>query len=201
MITVEFRAELGPEERAELDEMIAEAAAYDAEAGFSTVEPAGGAERDADGGSEVFQAVARLNPGMHGSPDTPLVAFLRLDVDRAGGAVAQLLVHRDYRSLGIGTLMLELLSERDGDGWAGTGAVSISGWARGGHPAAERMARRLGAQVERSTFKLMRGDEVRLVEAADEASVLMARSEGFVHEHTDVCYVWRIQVPQAPAAP
>lgn len=200
MITVDFRDELGADERAELEALIAEAASYDSEAGFSSVElPTERAISEAN--HEVFQAVARLNPGMHGSPATPAVAYLRLDVDRAGGAAAQLLVHRSYRSLGIGTLMLELLSEREGAGWAGTGAVSISGWARGNHPAADRMARRLGAEVESSMFKLMRGDEVRLVEAADEASVRAARSEGFVHEHTDVCYVWRLQVPQAPAAP
>jgi mycothiol synthase len=191
VITVAFRVELSANERAELEAMIADAAAYDEEAGFSSAAPAS----SADANREVFQAVARLNPGLHGSPESPLVAFLRLDVDRAGGADAQLLVHREYRSLGIATLMLELLSEREGDGWAGTGAVSISGWARGSHPAAERMARRLGADVEGSTLKLMRGDEVRLVDADDEAAVLTARHEGFVHEHTDVRYVWRVPVP------
>ena len=191
MITVDVRDELGDDERAELEALIAEAAAYDEEAGFSTVElaPAG------DGNNVVFQAVARLNPGMHGSPDSPLVGFLRLDVDRAGGAVAQLLVRPDYRSLGIGTLMLELLSEREGDGWAGTGAVSISGWARGSHPAAERMARRLGAELTASSWKLQRGDEVLYVDADDEPAVLTARRDGFVHEHTDVRYTWRITVP------
>ncbi len=142
--------------------------------------------------------MARLNPGMHGSPDSPVVGFLRLDVDRAGGAVAQLLVRRDYRSLGIATLMLELLSEREGDGWAGTGAVSITGWARGSHPAAERMARRLGAEVTASRWKLMRGTDVLYVDADDEPAVLAARRDGFVHEHTDVCYLWRIKVPHAP---
>ncbi len=201
MITVDFRDELGAQERAELEALIAEAAAYDEEAGFSTVEPAG----EPTGNVEVFQAVARLNAGMHGSSETPLVAFLRLDVDRAGGGVAQLLVRRGYRSLGIATLMLELLSEREGQGWAGTGAVSISGWARGNHPAADRMANRLGAEVERSTFKLVRGDgpdpQVRYVDAAEEAAVLAARADGFVHEHTDICYVWRAAVPQSPVSP
>ena len=37
MITVGFRDEIGPEERAELEAMVADAAAYDEEAGFSTV--------------------------------------------------------------------------------------------------------------------------------------------------------------------
>ncbi|HUR72925.1 MAG TPA: hypothetical protein VMZ00_01540 [Sporichthya sp.] len=194
MITVDFRTELDADERAELEAMIAEAASYDSEAGFSSVEFASGP----DGKHELFQAVARLNPGMHGSPDSPLVAFLRLDVDRAGGALAQMLVRRDYRSLGIGTLMLELLSEREGAGWAGTGAVSISGWARGNHPAADRMARRLGAEVDRTVWKLIRGEgadvEFRYVDADDEAATLLARQEGFVHEQTDVRYRWRLPV-------
>lgn len=197
MITVAFRDALGPQERAELEAMIAEAASYDAEAGFSTVEVATGSVPTV-ANSEVFQAVARLNPGMHGSPDSPLVAFLRLDVDRAGGATAQLLVRRGYRSLGIGTLILELLAEREGAGWAGTGAVSISCWAHGSHPAAERMARRIDAEVANSRWKLMRGDEVRYVDAEDEPAVLAARRAGFVHEHTDVCYTWRVKVPTGP---
>lgn len=191
MITVGFRDEIGPEERAELEAMVADAAAYDEEAGFSTVS----LDVAPDSNYEVFQAVARLTPGMHGSPETPLAAYLRLDVDRAGGAVAQLLVRREYRSLGVATLMLEMLSELEGDGWAGTGAVSISGWARGGHPAADRMARRLGAEIERSVWKLMRGDEVRYVDASDEAAVMSARADGFVHEHSDICYLWRLPVP------
>ena len=198
MITVEIRDQLGAEERAELEMLIAEAAAYDEEAGFSTA----ALELEADGNVEVFRAVARLNPGMHGSPESPVVAYLRLDVDRAGGAGAQLLVRRGYRSLGIATLMLELLSGREGPGWAGTGAVSISGWARGNHPAADRMASRLGAEVQRSLWKLVRGDgpdaEIRYVDASDESAVLAARRDGFVHEHTDVCYVWRAPVQAAP---
>jgi mycothiol synthase len=194
VITVGFRDEIGPEERAELEAMVADAASYDQEAGFSTVS----LDVEPDGNSEVFEAVARLTPGMHGSPDTPLVAYLRLDVDRAGGAVAQLLVRREYRSLGVATLMLELLSEREGDGWAGTGAVTVSGWARGSHPAADHMARRLGAEVERSVWKLMRGEDVLYVDPADEAAVLTARAEGFVHEHSDLCYLWRVPVPAQP---
>lgn len=193
MITVEWQDQLSDADAAELAELIAEAAAYDEEAGFSTAVPA-----PADPGDAVVrQAVARLTPDRHGAGGTPLVAFLRLDIDRAGGAQAQLLVRRGYRSLGIGTLMIERLSEGSesaDEGWAGTGAVSISCWAHGNHPAAERMARRLGAETGRSRWKMMRGDEARYIDAEDEPAVLAARREGFVHEHTDVCHVWRVPV-------
>jgi mycothiol synthase len=141
--------------------------------------------------------IARLTPGRYGSADTPLVAFLRLDVDRTGEAIAQMLVHRGYRSLGIGTLMLEKLSAYEGVGFAGTGALTITSWAHGSHPAADRMARRFGAAEGRSRWKLARGEDFRYVDPLDEVAVLAARRDGFVHEHTDVCYVWRVPVPSA----
>jgi len=195
MITVEFRDEFTAAEADELAAMIAEAAAYDEEAGFSTVSPSDDAGDDDE--VTVVQTIARLTPGMYGSPDTPLVAFLRLDVDRAGAAIAQMLVRRGFRSLGIGTLMMEKLSEYDGVGFAGTGALTITSWAHGSHPAADRMARRFGAAEGRRRWKLLRGEEIRYVDPLDDAAVLAARRDGFVHEHTDVCYIWRVPVPSA----
>jgi mycothiol synthase len=112
--------------------------------------------------------------------------------------VAQLLVRPEHRSLGIATLTLEMLAERPGDGWAGTGAVSISCWAKGDHPAAERMSRRFGAEVEGATWVLLRGGERLVLDPADEAAVLTARHDGFVHEQTDVRYIWRVRVATGP---
>lgn len=191
MITVEVRSELSDAESAELAALIDEAAVYDEEAGFSTVDR----ETDDCANTEVFQVLARLTPGLHGSTETPLAAYFRLAVDRAGGAVAQLVVRPPYRSLGVATLMIETLSELEGEGWAGTGAVSISCWAKGNHPAAERMSRRFGAEVEGETWTLLRGEEKLIVDPADEGTVLRARHDGFVHEQTDVRYLWRVPVP------
>ncbi|MGQ0629698.1 MAG: hypothetical protein ACT4P1_01550 [Sporichthyaceae bacterium] len=189
MITVGWHDELDGESLAELTAMVAEAAAYDDEAGFST------AETVQSGGPNLVlrQALARLTPGRHGSAATPLVGYLRLEVDRAGGAHATLLVRPGFRSLGIATLMLETLAGTDGPGWGGTGAFSIGCWARGNHPAAERMAARFGAEPETVTFHLQRGHEVRDVDAADEVAVLAARADGFVHEHNDIRYVLRVR--------
>jgi mycothiol synthase len=199
LITVEVRDALGVEEAAELSAMIAAAADYDAEAGFSTASFHDG-ERDGD--VEIVQILARLTPGLRGSTRTPLVAFLRLDVDPSGAAIAQLLVHREYRSLGIGTLLLETLNERAGPGFAGTGARDITVWAHGAHPAADRMARRFGGLESRSRWKLTRGQDERYVDPEDEGAVLAARRDGFVHEHTDVCYVFRVPVSSTrPSGP
>ncbi|WP_019875196.1 hypothetical protein [Sporichthya polymorpha] len=192
MITVEVRDELSEEESAELSALISSSAVYDEEAGFSTVD----LQADLDDNHEVFQVLARSTPGFHGSEETPLVAYFRLAVDRAGGAVAQMLVKPEFRSLGIATLMVETLSERPGEGFAGTGAVSISCWARGNHPAADRMSRRFGAEVEGATWTLYRGSEKLIVDPEDEGAVLRARHDGFVHDQTDVRYVWRV-----PAVP
>ncbi|MGQ0623562.1 MAG: hypothetical protein ACT4PP_02735 [Sporichthyaceae bacterium] len=165
--------------------MVAEAAEYDAEAGFSSAEVV----QVAAPNLVLRQALARLTPGRHGSPDTPLAGYLRLEVDRAGGAQATLLVRPRFRSLGIATLMFETLAVSDEPGWGGTGAISIGCWARGNHPAAERMAARFGAEPQTVMFRMLRGDEVRDLDAADEPAVLAARAAGFVHEHSDIHYV------------
>jgi mycothiol synthase len=195
MITVDVRNELGEDEAAEVRALIAEAAAYDDEAGFSTVEMA-----DRDSNTEIFHVLSRATPGLHGSVDTPVVAYLRIEVDRAGGAVAQMVVRPAYRSLGIATLTVEMLSEREGEGWAGTGAVSLTCWAKGDHPAAERMSRRFGAEAAGETWTLVRGAEKLVLDAADEGAILTARHDGFVHEQTDVRYVWRMPVQATPSS-
>ena len=190
MITVGWCGQLGAEEAAELDALLQACADYDAEAGFSQIRA-----HDPVGPNSVrYQALARLQPG-HGTVGSPLVACLRLDVDRAGGADAQLVVHPDHRSLGIATLLSELLAAGDagtGQGWAGTGAFSISCWSHADHPAAARMADRLGAQAASETQRLVRAGEVRYVAASDAGAVTQARAAGFVHEHSDVRYVLRV---------
>ena len=40
-----------------------------------------------------------------------------------------------------------------------------------------------------------RGRAFRYVDASDEAAVMSARADGFVHEHSDICYLWRLPVP------
>lgn len=152
MITVDWPVRLDPATAAEVDALLAEASAEDAEAGFSTAVPF-----DADDSpAPRLQAVGRLEPER--DADTPVVAYLRIDVVGPNTGIAQFVVHPRYRSLGVGTLFMEQIGtdmSRAG-GWAGTGLSGVDIWAHGGHPAAGRMARRFGAVQVRAIWKLYR---------------------------------------------
>lgn len=168
MITVDWPARLDPATAAEVDELLAEATAKDAEAGFSTAVPI-----DACDGSPVprLQAVGRLEPERDAA--CPVVAYLRIDVLGPNTGVAQFVVHPQYRSLGVGTLFMERIGtdmSRAG-GWAGTGLSGVDIWAHGGHPAAGRMARRFGAVQVRAVWKLYRSLRGWSLPAADEHAV------------------------------
>ncbi|WP_435769031.1 hypothetical protein [Nocardioides sp. SYSU DS0651] len=138
-----------------IEEMLATAVEYDAEAGFSTARPAYPAT-----GSLHHLVVTIAPAGQRGSssldalPDVPLVAYLRLDVVDGIGH-AQFVVRPEFRSHGIATLMAELLAEPGG--WSAVpGLREVRTWSHGGHPAADRMARRFGAGVEHGVFKTLR---------------------------------------------
>ncbi|MGQ0465001.1 MAG: hypothetical protein ACT4QG_06735 [Sporichthyaceae bacterium] len=151
MIVVDWPRELDAATAAEVRELLVEATALDAEAGFSTAVPVEG-----DSAVPRLQAVARLEPGREDG--TPVVAYMRIDVVAPATGVAQFVVHPRYRSLGVGTLFLERVGTdmtRAG-GWAGTGLTGVDIWAHGGHPAAGRMARRFGAIQVRAVWKLLR---------------------------------------------
>lgn len=142
---------------AELDDLIADAASYDAEAGFSTARPSA----PAPAGADTRHLLVSMPPkGSRGSveldalPDANVVAYLRLEVADGIGDT-QLLVRREFRSLGVATLLFEKLDELP-DGWtAVTGLREIRGWSHGGHPAAERLSRRFDARETRGLFKTL----------------------------------------------
>ena len=143
MISYAWRKVLKPEEDRELREMLAEAAEQDAEAGFPAV------SLDQPYRDDASHLVARLLPdGRPGHDASAMIAaYLRVEPDPEGGsAIARYVVRPRLRSRGISTLLLETLGldlRADG-GWAGTGVSALRVWARGDHPAAQRMARRFG---------------------------------------------------------
>lgn len=155
MITFRWQANLDRAELAEVEELLAAAVPYDAEAGFST------ADARAEGGEQTRHLLVRMPPkGERGSsdldrlPDVSVVAYLRLDVIGGQGAL-QFVVHPEFRSLGVGTLLFERL--RDEGGWTEVpGLTAVHSWAHGAHPAADRMATRLGATVTDAWFKTLR---------------------------------------------
>lgn len=157
MITYAWRTGFGPEEERELRDMLAEAAAQDAEAGFPQVS----LEQPSAGASHL---VVRLLPDDRtgrAPAGSPLAAYLRIEPDPDGGpATAHYVVRPAFRSRGISTLLLETigLEVRAEGGWAGTGAPAVRIWARGDHPAAQRMARRFrrsGVRVARRRWQLL----------------------------------------------
>jgi mycothiol synthase len=156
MISYAWRPSFGPQEERELREMLAAAAAADAEPGFPAV------SLDQPYGRGASHLVVRLLPdsraGHQGS--SPMAAYLRVEPDPDGGpATVRYVVRPEFRSRGISTLLLETLGLELGaaGGWAGTGAPALRVWARGDHPAAQRMAQRFeryGVQAARRQWQL-----------------------------------------------
>jgi mycothiol synthase len=69
-------------------------------------------------------------------------------------------VRPEFRSRGISTLLVEKIGLDLGasGGWAGTGVSGLRVWARGDHPAAQRMARRFesaGVRTARREWQLL----------------------------------------------
>jgi mycothiol synthase len=143
LISYTWRTVFGPEEERELREMLAEAAEQDAEAGFPAV------SLDQAYPDDASHLVVRLLPDGRTGHDASasVAAYLRVEPDPGGGpATARYVVRPSLRSRGISTLLLETLGLdlRAEGGWAGTGVSALRVWARGDHPAAQRMARRFG---------------------------------------------------------
>lgn len=131
-------AELVPELRSMLDE----ARAYDADAGFTQIDPDApteGTRRDI-----VIWLLPDDQPGRRVRHDPLLAAYLRLDIAADGVAVGEYLVRPEARSHGVTTQFVEKvgLDVPGPGGWLGTGAREIWVKARGNHPATRRFARR-----------------------------------------------------------
>ena len=109
--------------------MLAEATQADAEAGFTSV-----ALADADIAGARHLVIGLL-PENQADGDPTLAGYLRVE---PGGEV-RFVVAPKVRSRGVATLLFERLGP---EGWAATGEPVLAGWARGDHPAAQRLARR-----------------------------------------------------------
>jgi mycothiol synthase len=157
MITRTWRTAFAPDEEREVGEMLAAAAEADAEAGFPAV------SMDQPYPDDARHLVVRLLPdGRAGHEDSsPVAAYLRVEPDPGGGAaVVRYVVRPEFRSRGISTLLAETIGldvQAEG-GWAGTGAPALRVWARGDHPAAQRMAQRFecaGVRTARRQWQLL----------------------------------------------
>ncbi|GAA5165868.1 hypothetical protein GCM10023321_56440 [Pseudonocardia eucalypti] len=149
MIHYEWRTEVTGAEREELDRLLTESAERDAEPGFPSF-----ALTDPVPPGSRYLLVWLLPDERTGRTEPPptLAACLRLEPDSAEpngagaeGAEVRMVVHPDLRARGISTLLGEQLGTdvTGPDGWVGTGCTRLRCWARGDHPAAHRMWRRL----------------------------------------------------------
>ena len=148
MISYAWRAAVTGEEERELREMLAAAAAEDAEAGFPAVSLSQPYPDDAR--HLVVRLLPDSRPGHEGS--SPVAAYMRVEPDPDGGpATVRYVVRPEFRSRGISTLLVEKMG-------LDLGASGLRVWARGDHPAAQRMARRfecLGVRAARREWQLL----------------------------------------------
>lgn len=159
MISYRWCDELPVGDRDEVLALVRRAADYDAEAGFSAVDPRDVDTRSSDA-QRVWHLPIKARRDLSARDDAPwvVVAYLRLAVGADGLGSVQFVVDPDYRSRGIATLLVEELGldTTSGDGWAGTGARVLRAWSYGSHPAAERLTTRFGVPAVRRQWTLLR---------------------------------------------
>ena len=170
--------------------MLAAAAEADAEAGFPAVSL--GQPYPADARHLVVRLLPDGRPGHENS--SPVAAYLRVEPDPDGGpATVRYVVRPEFRSRGVSTLLVEQIGldlAAEG-GWAGTGAPALRVWARGDHPAAQRMARRFacaGVRTARRQWQLLA--PLRDPGLSD-ASGLAVRPPASAAERAAVAALWR----------
>ena len=148
MITCSWRTAFAPDEEREVGEMLAAAAEADAEAGFPAVSLA---QPYPEGSRHlVVRLLPDERPGHEGS--SPVAAYLRVEPDPDGGlAMVRYVVRPEFRSRGISTLLVERIG-------LNLETPGLRVWARGDHPAAQRMARRFecaGVRTARREWQLL----------------------------------------------
>jgi len=147
MIRPEVLDELSGNDLEDALELVRVAWDFDEEAGFTRIPEE--LVRQKDGDRLTIRHVlvrGKLDDLTWNGEGGDLLAYLHLSVD-GPDATGRLVVHPDHRSRGVSTLLAETLGLEIGpEGWLGSGARTVRGWALGHHPAAERLARRFGLQ-------------------------------------------------------
>jgi mycothiol synthase len=135
---------------------------YDEQAGFTRITAAMARQTSRDG-RVVRHVIARGaldDPGWSGTGGE-LIAYVHLAAEGTQGS-ARLVVHPGFRSRGVATMLTETVGLATSDpatggrGWLDSGATSVTAWAWGHHPAAQRLARRFGLTELARTWQLQR---------------------------------------------
>lgn len=159
MIKWGWRRSLTDTESVELAAVLDRAGKDDAEPGYSTIAFADVKNGMAQSNPAVQHLVIWMPPSARTSEEPPrIVGLLRLVVGVDGAAEAVIVIDPPARCLGITTLLIEQagLDTTGTDGWLGTGADAVSGWARGDHPAVGRLANRFLIPRTQLVWKLIR---------------------------------------------
>ncbi|OBI19812.1 hypothetical protein A5712_18775 [Mycobacterium sp. E2327] len=176
MIKYEWRTALGPEESAELSNLLARAAEYDAGPEYNVIDFSDVDRAMSQSDSSARHLLIWMLPyaAALGEVDQPerIAGLIRLKCSSDGSAQASAVIDPGLRSIGIMTLLLErvgLDSARPG-GWLDTGAHTLTVWAQGNHPAASRLSDRFLIPRTRRVWKLIRSTDA--IEDATAAPVL-----------------------------
>ena len=164
MLTYQWLDRIGPDVEQDLSGLVVRAATFDAEMGFSKIVLADPPEtahlpRPEPRTYHLLARMSRRTCGPSLVPAQALVAYVRADVSGVDeSATLSFVVGPESRSLGVATLLFELLEQdtASGRGWSVTGATHLQAWAHGNHPAAQRMARRFGARAAHRRWRLCR---------------------------------------------
>lgn len=163
MIKYEWRTRLDAAEAAELHDVLNRAAAYDAEPGYSTIDFDSVMRSMDDAETRDKHLLIWMLPHATAlaEPDMPesIAGLLRLSGTEPGRAEGTAVIDPRLRSIGIMTLLLEQvgLDATGPHGWLGTGANTVTCWARGNHPATGRLSNRFLIARTRRVWQLVRG--------------------------------------------
>ncbi|MCX2930022.1 hypothetical protein ORI20_07045 [Mycobacterium sp. CVI_P3] len=165
MIKYEWRNALSRPEADELAGLLTRAAAYDAEAGYNSIDFADVERSMAAADSLDRHLLIWMLPHAIAmdEPNAPecIAGLLRLAGAASGSAQATAVIDPGLRSIGIMTLLLEQvgLDTAGAAGWLGTGAHTITSWARGNHPASGRLSNRFLIPRTRRVWQLICGTD------------------------------------------
>jgi len=163
MIEWDWYSQLTEEQDQELRQVLLAAEDYDMEQGFSVVDyQAVKADLKDQSDSNKLMLVYYLPSDQaersQNNAERTLAAVLRAEIADDGSARIGYTVNPELRSLGITTLLVEEtgLPGQPHNAWQEVGITKISTWARGDHPAAERLTTRFGIPATQSIWRLFR---------------------------------------------
>lgn len=192
MITWDWVSELTENQDTEMRLMLEAAEDYDLEQGFSVVDYKAVKSDLKDSTSPnklmlVYYDPLEAGTSEQGKQELILASVLRAEVGDDGNARVNYTVNPDLRSLGITTLLVEEIGfpgQVDG-AWVKAGVNATTTWARGNHPAADRLSNRFDIPATQHIWRLFRElkQEDRVLPTHDYTLVLADGASDEIHAY------------------